>query len=184
MYLKAVEGTVSRGTVPATKDCIESCRTHDWVMAHAWMSDGTHVNESWHTHEWMSHSTHMNQSQYPQQKTASSHVAHMNESWHTRLSHGTHVNESWRTRYRVFCSSSSKTTARSTPLFLLTGNTSMQAGKVFCALSHIIYTCAAVCSSALQCVAEYATVLADWKYKCAGWEGGLCGLVYLCWSNP
>jgi len=128
----------------------------------------------------MSRSTHMNQSQYPQQKTASSHVAHMNESWHTRLSHGTHVNESWRTRYRVFCSSSSKTTARSTPLFLLTGNTSMQAGKVFCALSHIIYTCAAVCSSALQCVAEYATVLADWKYKCAGWEGGLCGLVYLC----
>jgi len=35
-----------------------------WVMAHIWMSHGTHMNESWHTYEWvmahiwMSHGTH------------------------------------------------------------------------------------------------------------------------------
>jgi len=26
----------------------ESWRTHEWVMAHTWMSHGTHMNESWH----------------------------------------------------------------------------------------------------------------------------------------
>ena len=51
----------------------ESCHTHEWCMAHIWMSHGTHMNESWHTYErvmahiWTSHGT------------------HINESWHTSL---------------------------------------------------------------------------------------------------
>jgi len=45
----------------------ESCRIHEWVMAHTWMSHGTYMNESWHIHEWvmahtwMSHGTYMNE---------------------------------------------------------------------------------------------------------------------------
>jgi len=45
-------------------------RSRHWnIMAHVWMSHGTHLNESWHTCEWV--------------------MAHI---W---MSHGTHVNESW-----------------------------------------------------------------------------------------
>jgi len=34
----------------------ESCRTHEWVMSHIWMSHVAHMNESCRTHEWvMSH---------------------------------------------------------------------------------------------------------------------------------
>jgi len=53
----------------------ESCHTyhtHEWVMAHTWVSHGTHMSESWHTHEWvMAH-------------TWVSHGTHMSGSWHTR----------------------------------------------------------------------------------------------------
>jgi len=85
--------------------CLESWHTCEWVMAHMWMSHGTHVNESWHTYEWvmtliwMSHGTHVNESIWM------SHGRHVNESWHTCewvmtliwMSHGTHMNESWNT---------------------------------------------------------------------------------------
>jgi len=55
----------------------ESWHTYEWVMAHLWMSYGTHMNESWHTYEcawsmctyewvmahlWMSYGTLMNES--------------------------------------------------------------------------------------------------------------------------
>jgi len=35
--------------------CHDSCiwHTYEWVMAHIWMSHGTHMNESWHTYEWV-----------------------------------------------------------------------------------------------------------------------------------
>jgi len=61
----------------------ESCRTHEWVMSHTWMSHVARMKESCRTHEWvMSH-------------IWTSHVAHMNEScrtyeWvmsHTWMSH-------------------------------------------------------------------------------------------------
>jgi len=47
----------------------ESCRTHEWVMAHmnewwhTWMSQVTHMNESCRTHEWMV--LHMDESCHP-----------------------------------------------------------------------------------------------------------------------
>ena len=46
---------------------LEGCNTCEWVMAHMWMSCGTHVNELWHTcewvmaHMWMSDGTRMNE---------------------------------------------------------------------------------------------------------------------------
>jgi len=80
---------------------------YEWVMAHIWMSHGTHrnescthrnascthTNESWHTYEWVKAHIWM------------SHGTHTNESWHTyewvmahiRMSHGAHTNESWHT---------------------------------------------------------------------------------------
>ena len=71
----------------------EPWHTHEWVMAHIWMSHGTHMNESWHTYEWvmahiwMSGTTHMNGSCH----TCKCAMAHI------RMNHGTHTNESWHT---------------------------------------------------------------------------------------
>jgi len=70
-----------------------SWHTYEWVMAHIWMSHGTHVNESCHTcewvmaHIWMSHGTHVNASRH----TCAEVMVHI------RMSHGTHMNESWYT---------------------------------------------------------------------------------------
>jgi len=71
----------------------ESCHTYEWVMAHIWMSHGTHMNESCHTYEWvmshiwMRHVTHMNEPCHTYEWVMShiwmSHVTHMNESCHT-----------------------------------------------------------------------------------------------------
>jgi len=50
---------------------------YGWVMAHMWMSHGTHMNESWHTYEWI--------------VSPSSRYILYSILW---MSHGTHVNES------------------------------------------------------------------------------------------
>jgi len=90
---------------------IEACHTHEWVMAHTWMSQVTHMNESSHTREWvMSHTcmhlvcicwylwlirmcnvTHSYDSfveschtyKWVMSHTWMSHITHMNESCHT-----------------------------------------------------------------------------------------------------
>jgi len=93
----------------------ELWHTFAWVMAHLWMSHGTHLNESWHifawvmAHLWMSHGTPMNESWHTYEWVMAhlwmSHGTPMNESWHTYkwvmahlwMSHGTPMNESWHT---------------------------------------------------------------------------------------
>ena len=63
------------------------------VMAHIWMSHGTHMNEPRHTYEWvmahiwMSHGTHMNEPR----RTHKWVMAHL---W---MSHGAPIDESWHT---------------------------------------------------------------------------------------
>jgi len=102
-------GTLRKEAEPLAPQCpevllsekrIKSWHTYEWVMAHTWMSHGTHVKEPCHTYEWImshlwvSHGTHVNESQHTCKWAMShvwmNHVTHRNKSWHT---HG----ESWHT---------------------------------------------------------------------------------------
>jgi len=62
-------------------ECSWKWMCHEWVMAHIWMSHGTHMNESWHTYEWVCECSWM----------------WMCHEWvmaHIWMSHGTRMNES------------------------------------------------------------------------------------------
>jgi len=77
------------------------------VMAHMWISHGTHVNESWHTCERVMAHIRMSSRHVVTHSRHISlcHVTHMNESYHiyawvmahTWMSHGTDMHESWHT---------------------------------------------------------------------------------------
>jgi len=73
----------------------ESRHTYGWVMAHVWMSRGTHMNESCHIYEWVMAHVWM------------SHGTYKRVMAHILMSHGTHISgtqvaplgcyESWHT---------------------------------------------------------------------------------------
>jgi len=75
---------------------IQACHTYDCVMAHIWMSHGTHMSEAWHTnewvmaHTWMSDVTHMIASWHAYQNI----MTHIRKSYVTRTNHVTHINQS------------------------------------------------------------------------------------------
>jgi len=65
----------------------ESCLMYEWVMAHIWMSLGTHMNESWHTYEWVL-------CEWVMSHVWMSHDSCLMYEWVMTHSHRTHMNES------------------------------------------------------------------------------------------
>jgi len=88
------ECAMSRNRCTHTHICIYTRETqfsgdrhvYKWVMAHIWMSHGTHLNESWHTSECAMSRNRCTQ-RHPvsrgQTRLSMGHGTHLNESWHT-----------------------------------------------------------------------------------------------------
>ena len=128
----------------------EPCLTYEWVMsqyvwvmAHIWMSHGTHMNQPRHTYEWL-----------------------MSHIW---MSHGTHMNESCHTCECVIGHNGFYLHFEGECVLQCVAVccSVLQCVAVCCSVFTRSVACVAVCCSVLPCIAVYCNMLQSVAVCCS-----------------